>query len=201
MDQGRITKELKDMEKLTKEYQAKNGALPPPVHAVLVGDQINRWRGEILGPEGTPYEGGTFVVDIELPEDYPFAPPKMRFNTKVWHPNVSSANGAICLDILKDNWSPALTIRTALLSLQALLSAPEPDDPQDAVVAKQYLNKRDEFNGQAKYWTECYAGKQGSVDEKLQRVMEMGFPEDQAREALAKFDGDENAAVNSLLGM
>ena len=85
--------------------------------------------------EGTPYEGGTFVVDIELPEDYPFAPPKvrpadvslhvcadrgkylsqMRFNTKVWHPNVSSANGAICLDILKDNWSPALTIRTGVV--------------------------------------------------------------------------------------
>ena len=54
----------------------------------------------------------------------------MRFETKVWHPNISSENGAICLDILKNEWSPALTIRTALISLQALLSAPEPDDPQ-----------------------------------------------------------------------
>lgn len=61
---------------------------------------------------------------------YPFVPPKMRFVTKVWHPNVSSANGAICLDILKDQWSPALTLKTALLSLQALLSSPEPADPQ-----------------------------------------------------------------------
>lgn len=50
---------------------------------------------------------------------------------------MSSANGAICLDILKDQWSPALTLKTALLSLQALLSTPEPDDPQDAVVAQQ----------------------------------------------------------------
>ena len=57
-------------------------------------------------------------------------PPKMRFRSKVWHPNVSSANGAICLDILKDQWSPALTLKTALLSLQALLSSPQPDDPQ-----------------------------------------------------------------------
>ena len=59
----------------------------------------------------------------------------MRFRSKVWHPNVSSANGAICLDILKENWSPALTLKTALLSLQALLASPEPDDPQVAVTS------------------------------------------------------------------
>ena len=53
------------------------------------------------------------------------------------HPNVSSQNGAICLDILKDQWTPALTLKTAMLSLQALLSSPEPNDPQDAIVAKQ----------------------------------------------------------------
>ena len=53
------------------------------------------------------------------------------------HPNISSQSGAICLDILKDQWSPALTLKTALVSIQALLSAPEPDDPQDAVVAQQ----------------------------------------------------------------
>ena len=53
------------------------------------------------------------------------------------HPNVSSENGAICLDILKDQWSPALTLKAALISLQALLSCPQPDDPQDAVVASQ----------------------------------------------------------------
>ena len=61
---------------------------------------------------------------------YPFVPPMMRFRSRVWHPNVSSANGAICLDILKDQWSPALTLKTALLSLQALLASPEPNDPQ-----------------------------------------------------------------------
>ena len=68
-------------------------------------------------------------MDIQIPADYPFKPPKMKFDTKIWHPNISSQTGAICLDILKNEWTPALTIRTALISLQALLCAPEPDDP------------------------------------------------------------------------
>ncbi|OIT35299.1 ubiquitin-conjugating enzyme e2 27 [Nicotiana attenuata] len=67
----------------------------------------------------------------------------MKFATQVWHPNISSQSGAICLDILKDQWSPALALKTALLSVQALLSTPQPDDPQDAVVAQQYLRLSD----------------------------------------------------------
>jgi ubiquitin-conjugating enzyme (huntingtin interacting protein 2) len=90
------------------------------------------------------WEGGAYEVDIEVPNEYPFKPPKMRFITKVYHPNISSqtviiplclqridfVQGFICLDILKDQWSPVLTIRSALISLQSLLSSPEPNDPQ-----------------------------------------------------------------------
>lgn len=106
---------------------------------VKLVDESNmlHWKGQIKGPVGTPYEGGVFAIDIVLPTDYPFVPPKMKYDTRIWHPNISSESGAICLDILKNEWSPALTVRTALISLQALMSAPEPDDPQDAVVAKQ----------------------------------------------------------------
>jgi len=127
------------------------------VFAELVDSNLRHWKGAIKGPLGTPYEGGYFEVDIVITDDYPFAPPKMRFITRVWHPNVSSANGAICLDILKNEWSPALTIRTALLSLQALLSCPVPEDPQDAVVARQLLSDPALFNRTAKYWTQMYA--------------------------------------------
>ena len=60
--------------------------------------------GTIKGPEDTVYEGGVFNIDIQIPSSYPFEPPKMKFITKIWHPNISSQTGAICLDILKDQW-------------------------------------------------------------------------------------------------
>lgn len=83
------------------------------------------------------FKGGTFKLEINIPQSYPFTPPKVKFLTRIWHPNISSQTGMICLDILKDQWAAAMTLRTVLLSIQALLSAAEPDDPQDAVVAQQ----------------------------------------------------------------
>lgn len=123
----------------------------------LINGSLVDLRGRISGPPDTPYEGGIFLLDIKIPETYPFNPPKVKFITRVWHPNISSATGAICLDILKDQWAAAMTIRTVLLSLQALLAAAEPDDPQDAVVAKQYKDNIDMFKKTAKHWTEVYA--------------------------------------------
>ncbi|KAL6613898.1 hypothetical protein ACP70R_036168 [Stipagrostis hirtigluma subsp. patula] len=169
------------------------------------GTTISHLTGTIAGPKDTPYEGGTFVIDIRLPVandlwcGYPFEPPKMQFITKVWHPNISSQNGAICLDILKDQWSPALTLKTALLSLQALLSAPAPDDPQDAVVAQQYLRDYSTFVATARYWTEAFAKSASTgMEEKVQKLVEMGFPEDLVRSTLKSVDGDENMALEKL---
>lgn len=103
---------------------------------------------------------------------------QMKYDTKIWHPNISSESGAICLDILKNEWSPALTIRTALLSLQALMSAPEPDDPQDAVVAKQYKESHEEYCRTAKFWTETYAS---ATMPGLEMLISMGFEEAKVR--------------------
>ena len=155
------------------------------------------------GPFETPYQGGTFLVDIHITNAYPFEPPKMKFLTKVWHPNVSSQSGAICLDVLKDQWTPALTIKTALLSVQALLAAAEPDDPQDAVVAKMYVANRAQFDAQAKEWTEKYA-KEGqkieqAKDPKVVKLMEMGFGEQDAERALAKCNFNQEEALEYLL--
>jgi len=188
--------------RLKKELQDVKGtvhASPAGVCANPVDDKNLRiLHGMIKGPSDSPYDGGIFHVEISIPPSYPFEPPKMKFSTKIWHPNVSSVTGAICLDILKDQWSPALTIKTALLSLQALLSAPEPNDPQDAEVATMYKANRDMFDKTAKYWTEMYATDKTDV-EKVSRLIQMGFGEDAVRKALAKAAGDENVALEALL--
>jgi len=109
-----------------------------------------------LGPEGSPFEGGVFKLELFLPEDYPMSAPKVRFITKIYHPNIDKL-GRICLDILKDKWSPALQIRTVLLSIQALLSAPNPDDPLANDVAELWKVNEAEAIRNAKEWTRTYA--------------------------------------------
>ena len=106
-------------------------------------------------------------------------------------------------DILKDQWSPALTIKTAMLSLQALLCSPEPSDPQDAQVARMYLDNKPEFDKTAKNWVKMHATpkSEDSKDEAIKKVCEMGFDKESARRALEKHKWDESAAVNELLGM
>jgi ubiquitin-conjugating enzyme (huntingtin interacting protein 2) len=84
----RLSKELKEVAK-----EDKNAG----VQAIQIGGNERHLQGTIIGPEGTCYQGGTFEVDIVIPAQYPFEPPKMRFTTKIWHPNISSQTGAICL--------------------------------------------------------------------------------------------------------
>ncbi|KAF8636210.1 hypothetical protein AX17_003696 [Amanita inopinata Kibby_2008] len=147
----RVNKEIADC----KNDRASN------IKIDLIDESPFHLRGTFPGPEGTPYEGGNFDVDIVIPESYPFQPVKMRFITKVYHPNISSASGAICLDILKDAWSPVLTLKSTLISLQSLLCSPEPNDPQDAEVAKHYTTSKSSFEETATYWTQIYAGGPG----------------------------------------
>lgn len=189
----RLIKELNDVARTDDESGVRAVPKSPSDNRNLIGT--------ICGSSGTPYEGGIFDIEITIPHGYPFEPPKMRFTTKIWHPNISSQTGAICLDILKDQWSPALTIKTALLSLQALLCAPEPDDPQDAEVARMYKTDRENYNQTAKFWTDTYAkAKETSKDDAVARVCEMGFSKESARDALDRCEWDESAAVNALLG-
>ena len=186
--------------RIKKEYQDLQKEKNSNVQVKLVNNDIRHWKGRIKGPIDTCYQGGIFDVDIIIPDDYPFKPPKMKFDTKIWHPNISSVTGAICLDILKNEWTPALTIRTALISLQALMCEPVPNDPQDAVVAKQYMSDIKLFNETAKHWVEEYANPERNLQKKIKEITEMGFTEEQAKKALEQNNEDVEKAINFLVG-
>lgn len=118
----------------------------PPANcsAGPIGDDMLHWQACIVGPKDTLYEGGLFRLSIEFPTDYPFKAPKVKFDTKLYHPNISS-DGSICLDILKKEWSPILTISKVLLSICSLLSDANPDDPLNADAARLYKTNKDEY--------------------------------------------------------
>ncbi|XP_002165312.1 ubiquitin-conjugating enzyme E2 E2 isoform X1 [Hydra vulgaris] len=129
---------------------------PPNCSAAPKGDNLYEWLATIMGPQGSPYAGGIFFLDITFPQDYPFKPPKVIFKTRIYHCNINS-QGVICLDVLKDKWSPALTISTVLISLIALLSDCNPADPLVGNIAQQYITDKETHDLTAKEWTKRYA--------------------------------------------
>ncbi|KAK5584494.1 hypothetical protein RB653_006106 [Dictyostelium firmibasis] len=142
----RIQKELADI------------TTDPPSNctAGVMGDSLYEWISTIIGPDDSPYEGGIFMLHIVFPVDYPFKPPKIQFKTRIYHCNINS-NGDICLDILKNNWSPALNIAKVLLSISSLLTDPNPNDPLVSTIAEQLLNDRVAHDNKAKEWTLRFA--------------------------------------------
>jgi ubiquitin-conjugating enzyme E2 D/E len=104
-----------------------------------------RWGATIIGPEGTPYHGFKLILNIQLPENYPFSPPKVEFTANIWHPNVGGS-GNICLDILKEQWTPALKLSAVLLSISSLLADPNPASALNSEAGRQYISNRAEYN-------------------------------------------------------
>jgi len=199
----RIAKEIADIHSDTL-----SNILANPVGS---GDDLTHLKGSFKGPPGTPYEGGTYMVDIRIPGEYPFRPPIMKFDTKIWHPNISSQTGAICLDTLSSAWSPVLTIKSALLSLQSLLSTPVPDDPQDAEVAGMLLKNPKEFDRVAHDWAVRYAGapKKETTDghegssktaEKQQQQKRKTKEEEEA-ERVARYGGYNEDLIDRFVSM
>jgi ubiquitin-conjugating enzyme E2 D/E len=144
------------LRRIQREHQDFMKDAPENCSAGPRGDNLYIWDAMILGPTDSPYVGGMFKMEIHFPNDYPFKPPKVTFLTKIYHPNISSA-GNICLDILKDQWSPALTVTKVLLSICSLLTDPNPKDPLVPDIANQYMNSRQEYDATAREWTLRYA--------------------------------------------
>lgn len=147
MSPKRLLKEMRDIQNSTTgEFTAE----------LVKKDDTSKWKATMRGPPKTPYEGGIFELSLNFPSNYPFQPPSVRFVTKVFHPNISSS-GSICLDILKDQWSPALQTQQVLLSLSSLLAEPNADDPLDSSAANLYKRDRDGYNEKIKQYVKEYA--------------------------------------------
>jgi len=146
MAQRRIKKELEDIQK-----DPPAGCTAGPVD----GDLYN-WEGIIFGPSDSPYSGGIYKLSIRFPTDYPFTHPHIQFKTRIYHPNINAAGG-ICLDILKNQWSPALTVSKVLLSILSLLTDPNAEDPLVPDIATLYKQNRSAYDATAREWTFLYA--------------------------------------------
>ena len=128
----------------------------PGIEVSIIENDMRYLKILLVGPMQSPYENGLFTLEMFIPAEYPLNPPKIRFLTKIYHPNIDKL-GRICLDILKERWSPALHIRSLLMSIQALMSAPNLDDPLVPEIANYW---REDTNGalnEAKQWTLTYA--------------------------------------------
>lgn len=119
-------------------------------------DDMTSFTANIIGPRGTPYDGGVFELEVKIPERYPFEPPKIRFITPVYHPNIDSG-GRICMDLLKmppkGGWKPTINLENLLSAVRLLLGNPNPDDPLEVEIAEEYRSNKSEFERKARKLT------------------------------------------------
>jgi ubiquitin-conjugating enzyme E2 D/E len=145
------------LRRLQREFTEIQNDPPANCTAGPVSDaDFFTWEAMIFGPSDSPFSGGVFKLSIRFPTDYPFKPPIITFRTKIYHPNINAAGG-ICLDILKGQWSPALSISKVLLSILSLLTDANPADPLVPEIAHVYKTDRAAYDEKARAWTQEYA--------------------------------------------
>eukprot|EP01134_Creolimax_fragrantissima_P003032 CFRG3032T1 len=135
--------------RLMRDFKRLQEDPPCGVSGAPGDNNIMLWNAVIFGPEGTPFEDGTFKLTMEFSEDYPNKPPIVRFASKMFHPNVY-ADGGICLDILQNRWSPTYDVAAILTSIQSLLDEPNPNSPANATAAQLYCENRREYEKKVK---------------------------------------------------
>lgn len=124
--------------------------------AADVEENIFEWHVKLHAPKDSLYFGGVFNLKVTFPSDYPFKPPAIIFLTRIYHPNIN-ANGNICLDILRDSWTPALTIQKVIISLVSWLDEPNAADPLVPEIGRLYTTNRDEYKKKVKEYVRLYA--------------------------------------------
>ncbi|CAF1532307.1 unnamed protein product [Rotaria magnacalcarata] len=147
----RILKEIRDLEGGSAETNLTIGPAqenPDPLH----------YQATMIGPNGSPFEDGIYVLDILFRENHPFSPPIIKCLTRTFHPNIDE-DGNIYVDVLHHNWDPSLTIEKTLLSIQSILSSPDVDTPSsgNSTAAYVFLQNRTEYETIARECTQKYA--------------------------------------------
>ncbi|EKF39713.1 ubiquitin-conjugating enzyme e2, putative [Trypanosoma cruzi marinkellei] len=130
-----------------------------------IDGDLFHWRAVVLGPESTVWEGGIFKLQLDFTDEYPCAPPKVRFLTRdMFHPNVY-VDGNICLDTLKTEWSPILDVETLLMMIISLLSDPNPSSAANGEAALLYTNAKDKYEERVRHLVEASLEQSFSEDE------------------------------------
>ncbi|XP_039300735.1 ubiquitin-conjugating enzyme E2 T-like [Nilaparvata lugens] len=152
--------------RLKKEVQKLSTNPPPGISCCTKNDNLNNLEASIVGANGSPYEKGVFQLELIVTEKYPFEPPRIKFVTPIYHPNVDAA-GRICLDVLKmppnGGWKPTATIEGLLIAIQSLIETPNPDDPLMPDIAQEFKYDKTSFHSKAEEWTLKHAVQTLSV--------------------------------------
>ena len=179
--------------RLSRELSRLSTDPPPGIAAYIPNpSDMTTIRAQITGPEDSPFEKGVFLLLVNISGRYPFEPPRCRFLTPVYHPNIDSG-GRICLDTLKSppggSWSPAVSLPSLLLSIRSLLASPNPDDGLVPEISDLYKRNPKKWEKEAMRRTE----EEATVS-KLEEV-ERGLDGDGVGES-NKSDGKKNTATN-----
>jgi ubiquitin-conjugating enzyme (huntingtin interacting protein 2) len=143
--------------RLNKELAELSANPPENCRVGIVDNDISKWRVDITGPPGTPYEGGNFVLSIELPAQYPFKPPEAKFETKIYHPNVLKDSGEICKDMYQTGWGPVKNLRWVIELILSFLINPVPEHSVEAEISRQMIEDPNGYAAAARQWVQQYA--------------------------------------------
>ncbi|RKP35826.1 putative UBC5-E2 ubiquitin-conjugating enzyme [Dimargaris cristalligena] len=144
--------------RLKVEFAALQKDPIPSLQIELHNESVVDWHVIMDGQKGTPYEGGHFLIHIDFSDGYPFKAPKIKFKTRIYHPNIDYESGDICLSQSREGqWKPTIKIAELLNEMVQLIGNPNLDTPLIDSAAKLYTSDRRTFDAKAREWTQLYA--------------------------------------------
>ncbi|EXJ58521.1 hypothetical protein A1O7_05947 [Cladophialophora yegresii CBS 114405] len=153
---------MASLRRLAKDHANLQSALPP--NYLFADDEDGSSSDDltqlvilVTGADGTPYASGLWRLSLKMPMDYPKSPPKATFKTRIYHPNVDEKTGAVCLETLKRDWDPKLTLKDILVTISCLLIQPNPDSALNAAAGALIQEDYEAFSTQAQLMTRIHA--------------------------------------------